>query len=511
VVATAGRGPNGTGASGSPVGNDDAGGAGSGSGVAPIEGYSVLQRNKHPTRDGLFLEPMLTKAAAAKMVQDTAFNGTLQGTVWASALYIEDGPAHKGVIIAVASSNNVYALDETTGAAVWTHNLGAPGNGAACDGSEFGIRSTPIVDMATRTIYVAGAMGPGATSSWEVHALSVDDGSPRAGGWPVVIDGNISSAGLAFDPRPQNQRGALSLVGGILYVPFGGADGDCGAYHGWVVAIDTKNPANVAAWATRGAGGGIWAAGGMASDGDGVFAPTGNASGIPATNQDSESIVRVTGMAVVDRANNMFTPADWRILDAGEDDIAATSTVVIDVPGATPSSYVVGASKAGHVYFINTKMMAQGVEHVVAGKTHSVHTGLAAYRSSMGTHVAMTVDRNATGCPAAAGSTVLMSVLVTPGAPVTPKTLWCYDLTPLGTPCGQTSAPIVTTSDGMNDLIVWIMDQGQLNAVDGVTGQKIYAGGMCGGVRQWNAPIAVKDGRIIVTGDGQVCAWKPGP
>jgi PQQ enzyme repeat len=493
-----------------------ASGSGSGTGgsgsVAPtMDGYSVLQRNKHLSRDGLFLEPMLTKAAAAKMVQDTAFNATLAGTVWASALYIEDGPAHKGVIIAVASSNNVYALDETTGAAVWTHNLGAPGNGGACDKGEFGIRSTPIVDMATRTIYVSGAIGPGAVSRWEVHALSVDDGSPRAGGWPVVIDGKISSGGLAFAPAPHNQRGALSLVGGILYVPFGGADGDCGVYHGWVVAIDTKTPTNVAAWATRGQGGAIWAAGGMASDGNGVFAPTGNGFGGGLTNQDSESIVRVTGMAVVNLATDKFTPADWRAIDAGDDDIGATSTVVIDVPGATPSSYVVGASKVGHVYFVNTKGMSQSVEHVVAGMTHSMRTGLASYRTAMGTHVAMTVDRNATSCPAAAGGTVLMSVLAMPGAPIVPKTLWCYDLVQLGTGCGQTSAPIVTTTDGMNEAIVWIMDRGMLNAVDGLTGQKIYAGGTCAGVRQWNAPIAVKDGRIIVTGDGHVCAWKPGP
>jgi hypothetical protein len=216
-------------------------------------------------------------------------------------------------------------------------------------------------------------------------------------------------------------------------------------------------------------------------------------------------------MGAVDRNADMFTPADWRAIDAGDDDIGATSTVFIDVPGATPSSYVVGASKVGHVYFVNTKMMGQAVEHVVAGKTHSMRTGLAAYRSSMGTHVAMTVDRNATSCPMAAGGTVLMSVLVTPGAPIVPKTLWCYDLVQLGTGCGQTSAPIVTTSDGVNDVIVWIMDRGQLNAVDGVTGQKIYAGGTCSGVRQWQAPIAAKGGRIIVAGDGHLCAWKPGP
>jgi hypothetical protein len=136
--------------------------------------------------------------------------------------------------------------------------------------------------------------------------------------------------------------------------------------------------------------------------------------------------------------------------------------------------------------------------------------GFAAYRSAMGTHVAMTVDRNAASCAMAAGGPVLMSVLATPGAPIVPRTLWCFDLIPLGTSCAQTSAPIVTTTDGMNEVIVWIMNGGQLNAVDGVTGQKIYSGGMCGGVREWNAPIAAK-GRIIVSGDGHLCAWKPGP
>jgi len=49
----------------------------------------------------------------------------------------------------------------------------------------------------------------------------------------------------------------------------------------------------------------------MASDGDGVFATTGNANGIPATNQDSEAVVRITGMATLDRTTNanIFFPA----------------------------------------------------------------------------------------------------------------------------------------------------------------------------------------------------------
>jgi len=188
-----------------------------------------------------------------------------------------------------------------------------------------GIVGTPIIDAQTRTIYAVGAMGPGATTRYEAHALSIDDGSERAG-WPAVIDGKVNAGGMAFDPHPHNQRGALSLVGGILYVPFGGHDGDCGNYHGWVVAIDTKNPTTIAAWATKGAGGAVWASGGMASDGGGVFATTGNGYGAGGTNLDSEAVVRLTGMASVNRAGNadIFYPNEWKALDAGDDDLGAT-------------------------------------------------------------------------------------------------------------------------------------------------------------------------------------------
>ena len=51
--------------------------------------------------------------------------------MWASPLYLENGPGGKGVFIAVTNGNNVFALDETTGAMVWMHNIGtAPGRSA---------------------------------------------------------------------------------------------------------------------------------------------------------------------------------------------------------------------------------------------------------------------------------------------------------------------------------------------------------------------------------------------
>ena len=503
--------PGSTGGNGGGATGGTSGGSGGMAGTVP-EGNSVLQRNHHATRDGHYVQSTLTKATATKMAMDPTFNATFAGRFFASPLYVEDGPNHKGVFIVGSTSNDVVALDETTGAMVWTKNIGtvATASGVGCGNvNPRGIVGTPVIDLDARTIYAVGAMGPGATTHYEAHALSIDDGSEKAG-WPAIIDGKIMSSegGLAFDPHPENQRGALSLVNGILYVPFGGHDGDCGGYHGWVVAVDTKNPAMVAGWATKGAGGAIWASGGMASDGTGVFATTGNGYGAGGANLDSEAVVRIRGMASLTRGNaDIFYPTAWKAIDGGDDDMGATSPVVFDLPGATPMKMVASAAKQGHVYFMKADMMGgmggNVAEHVAATATHSLRTALTSYKTATGTFVALTVDRNAS----CAGDRVLMSIKVNPGPPVTTATAWCLPIGGLeDTACGRSSAPMITTTDGMSDAIVWIMSGANLVGVDGDTGAMITSVGTCGPPHHWTAPIAVK-GRIIVGVDGRLCSW----
>ena len=221
---------------------------------------SVLERNKHPNRDGSFVQPTLTKAKAATMAPQTGFAPNLNASavkggnnVWASPLYLQNGPNGKGVFFAVTTGNDVYALDETNGATVWTHNIGSSptANGVSCGNIHpLGILSTPVIDATAGVIYVAGAIGTTSISDHQVHALSVDDGSEKTG-WPVSVL-KAKSGGLAFMSPPQNQRGALSLVAGTVYVAYGGHIGDCGPYHGWVIGIDTQNPAMMGAWASGG-------------------------------------------------------------------------------------------------------------------------------------------------------------------------------------------------------------------------------------------------------------------
>jgi hypothetical protein len=84
---------------------------------------------------------------------------------------------------------------------------------------------------------------------------------------------------------------------------------------------------------------------------------------------------------------------------------------------------------------------------------------------------------------------------------------WCADAQ------GQGS-PIITTSDGTQDPLVWVAGaegSNALHAWDLLTGKLVFTGGgnsdQIQNVRKFTTPIAVH-GRILVAGDGKVFAFK---
>src|SRR5262249_50047745 len=150
----------------------------------PSAGQSVLMHHNHMNRDGLFIDAKLTKAAAATMHNDSAFTGKITGKAYATPLYLAPGvvPAlngGKGAIFVATETNDVYALDESTGAEAWHVNLGAPGGPGCGNGGKIspqGVTGTPAIDLETGVIVMDSAQGGGTTSDHIVFGLDLASG-----------------------------------------------------------------------------------------------------------------------------------------------------------------------------------------------------------------------------------------------------------------------------------------------------------------------------------------------
>jgi hypothetical protein len=523
-VATTGRGGAGT-ATGH--GGSTATGHGGSTGTAGVVGTSagVLERNNHPTRDAHFLQPTLTREAAARMALDETFTATYSGAVLGAPLYFPNGPGGTGIFVVATSGNDVYAFDETSGAMVWTKNLGSPAaksGTTGCDGNNpLGVISTPIIDAKTSTLYLAGAIGDAnGITSHSVWAVNLMDGSIKAG-YPTDV-----SKALSFDPTTHNQRGALSMVGQIVYVPYGGHTGDCVVdVRGRVVAIDTStSPPTVSGWQSAGQGEAIWAPAGMASAGDGVFAVTGNRLTTTGDHTDSEEIIHVRGKATLDKktgSKDFFFPSDWKTKDMRDFDLGSVNPILVNLPGSTGPALVV-ISKDGNGFILDSADLGKGplVTFDVAMQGMNVRSVPTAYVSGSTTFYAIAVDGAWAGCPTGTvNGSVIMGFALAPSLPAKPAVTWCaaYSLVPKGTDeamfRGAPAAPglISTTTDGSANAMLWYMNGGnQLVAIDGANGAPVFkdVAGACGLVRKWTSPIAVK-GRIIVAADGKLCSWSP--
>ena len=83
---------------------------------------NVTQHHNHASRDGIYIDSAFTPSAAANLARDLNFTGAIVGNVYAQPLYIEGGP-NGPMILAVTQSNNVYALNATTGMPLWHVSL----------------------------------------------------------------------------------------------------------------------------------------------------------------------------------------------------------------------------------------------------------------------------------------------------------------------------------------------------------------------------------------------------
>ena len=245
---------------------------------------------------------------------------TLDGDVYASPIVA------RGLVIVATENDTVYAFDAVRGTPRWKRHLGTPvaASSLPCGNIQpvSGITGTPVADPGPGVVYVVAFEQTGGHAQHVLYALDLTSGS---GGGRVVDPPGAS-------PLTHQQRGALALANGFVYVPYGGLFGDCGAYQGWVIGA----PAGASQSASSGAligyktpcerECGIWAPGGPTVDSSGdLWVATGN--GEPTSRfTDANSVLRLSPNL---RLQDFFAPSNWASLSAGDTDLGSISPVLV--------------------------------------------------------------------------------------------------------------------------------------------------------------------------------------
>ncbi len=461
----------------------------------------VLTYHADSARRGDFVVPSLSWARARDLHPDTRFHPSIAGHIYAQPLYWSAGPGRPVLLIAT-EEDTVYALDARTGRTIWRRTLGRPVplDTLPCGNIDpIGITGTPAIDPRRHAIYLDALVRSGASGAprHELFGLALANGATLPG-WPVDVGAALARQGRTFKARVQGERGALLILGDTVYVPYGGRDGDCGHYHGWVVGAPLKDPSRLRSWRTGARAGGIWAPGGVSSDGHSLFVATGNTMHARRWS-GGEAVIRLPpSLDFSGTPTDYFAPRDWKALDERDADLGGVAPLVFDVDR---SRYVLALGKDGNAYLLDRVALggiggARLIEHV---SDSPIRTAPAEYPLAAGAMIAFQGPGSA--CPG--GSAGDLTVLrVWAGARARISTAWCGAVRGRG-------APIVTTTDGRHDPIVWMLGaegDERLYGFRGDTGQRLFVSAPLPGLRHFQTLIATAH-RLYVAADNTVFAF----
>ncbi len=262
-----------------------------------------------------------------------AWRATLDGAVYGQPLLVG------GMILAATENDTVYALDPT-GKVLWHTHVGTaqPLSGLPCgDIDPLGITGTMAYDQATGRVFAV------AETTGGVHTLYGFD--VRTG--RVAVRVNVDPP--KGDKIAHQQRSALTVLNGRVYVAYGGLFGDCGPYIGSVVSVTTAgaSPRSYAIPTTREAG--IWAPGGAVVDGANLLYDDGNGESTHGYDGSDSVIALSPDLKRVD----LFAPSTWPQDNASDLDLGSSSAVVLGpwvfVAGKRGTGYVLRGDRLGGV------------------------------------------------------------------------------------------------------------------------------------------------------------------
>jgi len=286
-------------------------------------------------------------------------------------------------------SNTAFVFDVNTGAQLAKRQLAAPFDPRPDPGQmdrwllykTWGITATPVIDVATNTIYATTFGKPNATSPnternnqlWILDAATLADKKP-----PVLIAGNADNGGggisNGFTVPYQKMRAGLGLLtdaagNKAVVVSFSiNGENPRGPGHGFIVAYDVRGlerqagfTPTPAVWnvTPNGGAGGVWMSGsGPAIEGSDIYFATGNGMD-PGTAPGNfgESFVKLrytAGAAGVNNGKPTLAVNDFwcAFSDFGREDedqdLGAAGVFIVPARGN-----LIGGGKDGIVYNLN--------------------------------------------------------------------------------------------------------------------------------------------------------------
>ncbi|HTC69766.1 MAG TPA: cell wall-binding repeat-containing protein [Acidothermaceae bacterium] len=265
-----------------------------------------------------------------------AFNGFSAG--WKASL---DGAVygqpivHGTTVVAATEGGSLYGLSLATGAVLWRTHIADPiaKSQLPCgDIDPLGITGTPAYDPSDGLV------------------LSVAE---TAGGHHILAGVSLATGAIAFqrtlDPLSataiaSQQRGAILVANGRVYVAYGGLAGDCASYIGQVVSVASNGTGTPIGWAvptTR--EGGIWAPAGPVEDTDGTILVAAGNGASDTTYDGSDSVTRLS--PTLSRLD-YFAPSTWANDNDNDLDLGSMSPVLV-------GGKVLIAGKRGTGYLLN--------------------------------------------------------------------------------------------------------------------------------------------------------------
>jgi outer membrane protein assembly factor BamB len=290
-----------------------------------------------------------------------SWSAGLDGKVYAEPLVAG------GLVVAATENDSVYGLEAGSGRVRWRTHLGTPVDGGdlPCGNIDpSGITGTPAIDARAGVVYVVGFLAP---AHHVLAALRLGDGGRL---WTRDIDPP------GADPEVHQQRAALAVSGGRVYVAYGGLFGDCGDYHGWVLGAPAAGPSGSLGTyrVPTNREGGIWAPSGPAIDARGdLFVSTGNGESTSSFDYGN-AVIRLSPDL---RPADYFAPRDFAALNAADLDLASVG------PLPLPGGRLFAIGKSGVGYLLDTNRLGGIGGSVASRQVCSSAFGGAAYAHSL--------------------------------------------------------------------------------------------------------------------------------